>query len=274
MQKEIEQHVVMAKQGSHKDMDIVFGAFKNNIESCARKLATSGFDFDDAVTDICRKMIVRHPHVFADVTAKTSDVVLDNWDKIKAAGHALAKQLEPVFKALKKTFNSVKKTIVNGVKAIWSHFMQAVGKIRKPINSIKKHFNELTQTKAFKIFVTFMKDNFVARIKTYLSIVEGVFTAVWTAVVGIVSAAVDTLGGVINGVMTVFDGLITFITGVFTGNWRQAWEGVKKIFSGIFESLTSVLKGVMNAVISVINGAISGINKITGGLEKAAQKAV
>ena len=42
------------------------------------------FDFDDAVTDICRKMIVRHPHVFADVTAKTSNVVLDNWDKIKA----------------------------------------------------------------------------------------------------------------------------------------------------------------------------------------------
>ena len=51
MQKEIEQHVVMAKQGSHKDMDIIFGAFKNNIESCARKLATSGFDFDDAVQE-------------------------------------------------------------------------------------------------------------------------------------------------------------------------------------------------------------------------------
>ena len=42
------------------------------------------FDFDDAVTDICRKMIVRHPHVFAEVQAKTADVVLDNWDKIKA----------------------------------------------------------------------------------------------------------------------------------------------------------------------------------------------
>ena len=42
------------------------------------------FDFDDAVTDICRKMIIRHPHVFADVKADTSDVVLDNWDKIKA----------------------------------------------------------------------------------------------------------------------------------------------------------------------------------------------
>ena len=43
-----------------------------------------GFDLDDTVTDICRKMIVRHPHVFSNVDAKTSDVVLDNWDKIKA----------------------------------------------------------------------------------------------------------------------------------------------------------------------------------------------
>ena len=29
-------------------------------------------------------MIIRHPHVFADVKAATSDVVLANWDKIKA----------------------------------------------------------------------------------------------------------------------------------------------------------------------------------------------
>ena len=42
------------------------------------------FDLDDTVTDICRKMIIRHPHVFANVDAKTSDVVLENWDKIKA----------------------------------------------------------------------------------------------------------------------------------------------------------------------------------------------
>lgn len=51
VQKEIEQHVVLARQGSHKDMDIVFYAFKSNIESCAHKLATSGFDFDDAVQE-------------------------------------------------------------------------------------------------------------------------------------------------------------------------------------------------------------------------------
>ena len=43
-----------------------------------------GFTFDDVVTGVCRKMIVRHPHVFGNVSADTSDEVLDNWDKIKA----------------------------------------------------------------------------------------------------------------------------------------------------------------------------------------------
>ena len=51
MQKEMEQRVVLAKQGSHKDMDFVFEAFRSNIEICARKLCTSGFDFDDAVQE-------------------------------------------------------------------------------------------------------------------------------------------------------------------------------------------------------------------------------
>lgn len=75
------------------------------------------FDFDDAVTDICRKMIVRHPHVFADVDAKTSDVVLDNWDKIKAKTKSqkdLGERLDSIAKplpALVRTQKVIRKTV-------------------------------------------------------------------------------------------------------------------------------------------------------------------
>lgn len=41
------------------------------------------FNFGDAVDGICRKLIIRHPHVFGDVKADTSGQVLVNWDKIK-----------------------------------------------------------------------------------------------------------------------------------------------------------------------------------------------
>jgi len=42
------------------------------------------FTLADSVDGICRKLIIRHPHVFGDVKADTSGEVLVNWDKIKA----------------------------------------------------------------------------------------------------------------------------------------------------------------------------------------------
>ena len=42
------------------------------------------FDIGDVSNDICKKLIHRHPHVFGEVEAKTSDVVLSNWEKIKS----------------------------------------------------------------------------------------------------------------------------------------------------------------------------------------------
>ena len=68
---------------------------------------------------------------------------------------------------------------------------------------------------------------------------------------------VTSLSGVLNG-------LIQFITGVFTGNWQQAWEGVKQIFGNAFNALIDLCKTPINAVIGLINGAISGINSILG----------
>ncbi len=42
------------------------------------------FDINDVANDICVKLIHRHPHVFGDVNADTSEQVLKNWDAIKS----------------------------------------------------------------------------------------------------------------------------------------------------------------------------------------------
>lgn len=41
------------------------------------------FDLDNVADDVCKKLIVRHPHVFGDVQADNVDTVLKNWDAIK-----------------------------------------------------------------------------------------------------------------------------------------------------------------------------------------------
>lgn len=44
--------------------------------------------------------------------------------------------------------------------------------------------------------------------------------------------------------------------------WSNAWNGVKNIFTGVFDAVVTVGKTKINAVIELINKAISGLNKI------------
>lgn len=43
----------------------------------------NSFDLNDVADGVCKKMIERHPHVFGNVNAETSEQVLENWDVIK-----------------------------------------------------------------------------------------------------------------------------------------------------------------------------------------------
>ena len=66
----------------------------------------------------------------------------------------------------------------------------------------------------------------------------------------------------IEGLKTAFVGLINFITGVFTADWRRAWQGVRDIFKGIFDSLYSFVKIPLNLIIDAVNTLIRGLNRI------------
>lgn len=60
----------------------------------------------------------------------------------------------------------------------------------------------------------------------------------------------------------IFGGIIDFITGVFTGDWEKAWDGVKKIFKGIWNSIVIVVESAINIMIKGINWLISKLNTI------------
>lgn len=61
------------------------------------------FNLDDTADDVCKKMILRHPHVFGNVQADTPEQVLENWDKIKMQSKeqkTVTETMESVSKAL------------------------------------------------------------------------------------------------------------------------------------------------------------------------------
>ena len=63
----------------------------------------NGFDFNAVCDEVCKKLILRHPHVFGDVSVSNSEEVLKNWDKIKQKSKgqdSYTQTLESVSKAL------------------------------------------------------------------------------------------------------------------------------------------------------------------------------
>ncbi|MCD8025861.1 MAG: nucleoside triphosphate pyrophosphohydrolase [Clostridiales bacterium] len=69
------------------------------------------FTVDDVCDGICKKLIIRHPHVFGNVDADTTDKVLKNWDAIKMRTKSQKTQtqaMESVSKALPSLMRSTK----------------------------------------------------------------------------------------------------------------------------------------------------------------------
>lgn len=107
-----------------------------------------------------------------------------------------------------------------------------------------------------------------AALPVVMAVIQGVLAAFQVAVpviLSVVQSLVASFQAIVTSIQGVFDGLIAFVTGVFTGNWSQAWEGIKQIFGNAFNALVELAKVPINAVIALINGAIDGINSLTGG---------
>lgn len=100
---------------------------------------------------------------------------------------------------------------------------------------------------------------------------QGVFKTDWTEIFGpglgdIINAFMRNVENTWNAIKQIFQGVLDFIKGVFTGNWKQAWQGVVNIFGGLFNSLVNMVKAPLNGIIGLLNGAVGAINSLIGGL--------
>lgn len=93
-----------------------------------------------------------------------------------------------------------------------------------------------------------------------------VIPLVIAGILAVVAAVLALTGNLeefaVNLKENILGGIIDFITGVFTGDWEKAWNGVKKIFKGIWNSIVIVVESAINIMIKGINWLISKLNTI------------
>lgn len=69
------------------------------------------FNINDVCDGVCKKLIIRHPHVFGDVKADTTEQVLNNWNDIKMqtkSQKSQAQAMQSVSRSLPSLMRSTK----------------------------------------------------------------------------------------------------------------------------------------------------------------------
>lgn len=217
-------------------------------------------------------------------------LVVTHWKQIKAFCIPIIKKLgsaaKATGKAIASAFNAVKKKIAEFVSKtgidtgkISKQFSKMKNNIKTIVNNMKTIFG--TISKALKSAINKLKPVWtlaVAIIKDGISKIKGPFSSIGkfllnafmfkfrTAVkmvIGFLTGFVSGLTTITSGIIKSLKGVTDFIVGVFTGNWTKAFNGLRDIAGGAFESLVGIVKTPINAIVGMVNSLISSINGIS-----------
>lgn len=142
---------------------------------------------------------------------------------------------------MKNFFSTIWNAIKTIVTGLWNHM----------ITDIKNTWNDFWQF-----------------IKAGLELLNEFFSVIWNAIKTVVTSLwnhmITGLQDAWNGFMafiqplvellqSIFQGLMDFISGDFTSGWQSAWEGIKGIFTDVFNGIAAVCESVINGIVDALN---------------------
>jgi phage-related protein len=160
--------------------------------------------------------------------------------------------------------------LLQGVRDVMQGFLDFftgifTGDIDKAADGIRKIVEGLKEI--VLSVVAGIKDGFLSFLNWLDQKTNGKFKGIIDFVAGLWSDMYDsisnTLGNIMDAVKTVFGGVVDFIAGVFTADWDRAWQGVKSIFTGLWNGIVSALEGAVNLIITGVNFLIRQLNKVS-----------
>jgi len=95
------------------------------------------FDIDEVAESIRRKLVARHPHVFADVSVADADEVLANWEELKKSEKRRDSLMDDVPVGMPGIARAVK--VQNRARSVgfdWSETEQVIGVLREEIDEL------------------------------------------------------------------------------------------------------------------------------------------
>lgn len=239
----------------------LFGADAGKIAKMAEDYATAyvggikkifSGDLKGGFTDILKAMGFDDKSIGAITDFVTS--IQDNLMK-------LVSFVQPIFITIKDAFFSILPTLQNIInfftQTLLPIFQDVFGFI---VNNVITPFVAFWQANFPKLANIF--NNVWLILQPIFKALADAFTFVWNIAKPIIDNIIQLITGLASSIWSILDGIIQFIAGVFTGDWQKAWDGVVKIFGGIWEGIVAIFKFPINMLIDGINFFLRSLNSI------------
>lgn len=221
------------------------------------------------------------------------DVIVGAWNNFVQA-------VQIAWQAMQPAFESIKQAFLNLMQAL-QPLMPVIQQIASIIGAVLVGaiIAVVYAVSVLAAGLSTIITGLMPLIQAAIGIIQAALSAIMYLIGAIVSGFAGSLSGLIqiaqsiwDGVVAVFQGGWQVLKGVFdvfmgiiTGNWTQAWNGIKSIFSGIWTALSGVaqagwgaLKGIFSAGVGFIKGVMhfslsaegeAIMNSLLGGLKRA-----
>lgn len=175
-----------------------------------------------------------------------------NWDKVK----------EIVGKVIDKLLEFVDSTVgIDNVKKVINDLKDKFVDLGKQVEPVIKFIGDL---------LLFLFELGKAILTPLAEIVVGVLGFAFEILVGIVTEVALGIASAFGGIVETLSGVIQVIVGIFQGDYKKAFEGLKKIvkgainfIKGIWRGLRAYLKVPIKAVVKLLSKPFhSAVNKV------------
>ena len=102
----------------------------------------------------------------------------------------------------------------------------------------------------------------ITHIKIAIKTIKIVISGIINLIIGYIDMILYRMDSIMDSIKLIFTGIIDFIKGVFTGNWKQALNGLKSIADGIFNILNGIFLAPFRFFAKGINWVIEKINSL------------
>ena len=248
---------VVAKAGAFKGaIGNAMGAVKNALGSALKLI--SNFSLSSLVTKVGNAYKAIKAFNFIGMFQKgfTAIRALMSTNPIGLALLAITVAIAFVI-AHWKTFETAFTVVFNKLKSVVG---STVDGIKQRFQSLVSHFTAIgAKISAAWAKITGDSSKSGAILTTIINTLASGFTAAGIIISNVIGTAFNIVASVLDGFLTVAGGVIDFVTGVFTGDWEQAWNGIKEVFTGIIDGIKGVFDsfcdGIKNTLDSLIGKA-------------------